>query len=456
VAEHAVTERAETQPVARRSRGRSIGLYVVLVLAGLLLLLASFAVWVNRVALNTEVFTDTSSQLIDDPEIRSAVAQRSVDELYANVDVEAVIEERLPEDVQRLAGPTAAALRQAAPQILERALGQPALARVWSETIERSHETLVQVLEGDGEVVETTGGVVVLDLRTLVLEAADRIGIRAQVEQRLPADAGRIEVLRADELDTAQDAFQILKALAWLLPILALLAFAGAVWLAPDRRRALRAVGITILVVGVVGLLAVGLTGNYVVDSLVEERDSRPAAANAWDILTELLRTSFRWLAVIGVLFVIAAWLAGPGRRAVAARKTLAPALQSRTWAYVALAVVAVLLLLTGAVTDFTRLLVVGVLVALGVVWIEVTRSQTLREFPGARGPELLDDARTRVEEWWDSRQAAPAPAQPTVAAPTAPVDVTARLSGLADLHARGELTDEEYASAKARVLAGA
>ena len=32
---------------------------------------------------------------------------------------------------------------------------------------------------------------------------------------------------------------------------------------------------------------------------------------------------------------------------------------------------------------------------------------------------------------------------------------MTARLAALADLHARGELTDEEYASAKARVLAG-
>jgi hypothetical protein len=35
-------------------------------------------------------------------------------------------------------------------------------------------------------------------------------------------------------------------------------------------------------------------------------------------------------------------------------------------------------------------------------------------------------------------------------------VDVTARLAGLADLHAKGELTDEEYAAAKAQVLAGA
>jgi len=32
-------------------------------------------------------------------------------------------------------------------------------------------------------------------------------------------------------------------------------------------------------------------------------------------------------------------------------------------------------------------------------------------------------------------------------------LDLTSRLQQLADLHARGELTDEEYAAAKARVL---
>ena len=45
-----------------------------------------------------------------------------------------------------------------------------------------------------------------------------------------------------------------------------------------------------------------------------------------------------------------------------------------------------------------------------------------------------------------------PAPAD----GPTAPQpDLTSRLQELADLHAKGELTDEEYAAAKARVLAG-
>jgi hypothetical protein len=205
----------------------------------------------------------------------------------------------------------------------------------------------------------------------------------------------------------------------------------------------------------VLGLVAARITGNYVVDSLVADTDTRTAAGNAWDILTELLRTSFRWLAVVGILFLVAAWLAGPGRRATATRRALAPALRERVWAYAGLAVLALILLLSSPVSDFTRLFLLAVLIGLAALWIELTRTQTLHEFPNASAPEVFGDARERVTSWWERRRAAPAPAAPAPAAAAAATDLSARLAGLADLHARGELSDDEYAAAKARVLAG-
>ena len=95
----------------------------------------------------------------------------------------------------------------------------------------------------------------------------------------------------------------------------------------------------------------------------------------------------------------------------------------------------------------------------LGAVWIEVTRTQTLQEFPDASGPDLIGDARVRVSSWWDARRAgraaAAATTAPAIAEAGAATDVAGRLADLANLHASGALTDEEFASAKARVLAG-
>ena len=58
---------------------------------------------------------------------------------------------------------------------------------------------------------------------------------------------------------------------------------------------------------------------------------------------------------------------------------------------------------------DFTRLLVVAVLVALGATWIELTRRQTLLEFPDAQGTAFFADTWDRVSGWWDEQRAAAA-----------------------------------------------
>ena len=432
----------EVEPKSGQGRGRSAAVWVVLVVAGLLLLLTSFAVWINRVALNTQVFTDTSSELLADDAIRGAIATRSVDALFDNVDVPAELEQQLPSDFDALSGIATAGLRQGAYEIVDRALERPALQELFAISLEETHKTLVEVLEGGGSRVSAEGGKVTLDLQVVIRDAADRIGVGQDVVDKIPADAGKIVILRSDQLDAAQSGFQLLKALAWVLPLLTLVAFGFAVWLAGERRRAVRGVGIILAVVGVVGLLAARLTQNYLVTSLVAHRDDRKAANNAWNILTDLMRGSFRWMIVIGILFLIAAWLAGPGRRAVAARRSIAPAFRNRVWAYAGLAIVTLFLLLNGQVSDFARFLFVAILVALGATWIELTRRQTLLEFPDDGGPTMVADARDRVSGWLEERKPGSA-------------DVTTQLANLAELHTRGELTDEEYASAKARLLSG-
>ena len=443
---------ADATAPAKSSRGRSAAVWIVLVIAGLLLLLSSFAVWINRVALNTTVFASTSSSLLDNDKIRASVANRAVDELFANVDVQAEVKAQLPDTYKGLSGAATAGLRQASYQIVDRALEQPVFQSLFRASLEESHKTLVEVLEGGGDRVSTQGGVVTLDLREIIQEAADRIGIGSQVADRLPADAGQIVILRANELDTAQNAFELLKTLAWVLPLLTLAAFGLALWLSGDRRHAVRGIGITLAVVGLIGLVAANLTRNYVVDSLVASRDDRQAANNAWNILTDLMRGSFRLMIIVGLLFLVAAWLAGPGRRALTTRGWIAPALQNRVWAYLALGAIFLLLLFSSAVTDFTRLLLVAIIAALGATWIELTRRQTLREFPDGGDSTIVADTRARITDWWESRRAASTTAE-SAAAPVA--DISARLASLADLHSRGALTDEEYASAKARVLAG-
>jgi Short C-terminal domain len=453
-----VSEQVSTPPAVPVARpaghGRRVVVYALLGLAGALLLLTTFAVWIDRVALDTNQFVDTSSALVEDDAIRNAIATRAVDELYANVDVQAELQKQAPKDLKSLSGVAAAGLRQGAYIVADRALQQPSLQGVWRTTLRQTHQELVNVLEGNGSTVSTEQGVVTLDLRPIVLDTADRIGIRNTVEDKLPADVARIEVLRSDELHAAQAVFQLLKTLAWFLPVLMLLVFAVAVFLARGRRRqALRDAGIVIFVAAVVGLVAVGVTGNYVVDALTTDTETQAAGNDAWHIVTGLLRSSLYLQLVVGVVIVVGAWLAGPRRSAVATRRVISPLLRERLYPYAALAVVALVLLVSAPVQDFARLLFVFVIVALLAAGIEVLRAQALQEFPGAAMSSALAETRARVSEWVAALRT---PREsPRAAEPQPAADFTAQLRELAELHASGALTDEEYGAAKARVLAG-
>ena len=432
-----------------QSRGRSTAMWLVLVLAGLLLLLSAFAVWIDRVALNTSVFASTSSTLLDDPKIRTAVANRAVDELFSSVDVQSEVKDQLPDNYKSLSGPATAGLRQASYQIVARALEQPAFQRLFKGTLEETHRTLVQVLEGGGDRVSTENGEVTLNLRTIIQEAADRIGIGDQVADKIPPDAGQIVVLRAEELDTAQNAFELLKTLAWVLPLLTLAAFAIAIWLARDRRRAVRGIGFTVAVVGILGLLAARLT--RLCRRLARRaRDDRQAATNAWNILSELMRSSFRLMVAVGILFLVAAWLAGPGRRALPHAAGSRRAAQPRG-AYVALAC-------SGCSSSSTRggrlhaALTVAILVALGVAWIEITRRKRCASFR-TQAVRRLSPMRVSGCPTGGTRGGANAPRGVRQRLPRG-TDVTARLA-CSRTCTGGALTDEEYAAAKARSSAG-
>src|SRR3954471_14502721 len=98
---------------------------VLLVLASLALFTGAFAVWVHRQALNTENWKTTSSKLLADKQIQAALAPYLVDQLFTNVDVTGAIQQRLPSNLQGLAGPATAGLRQLGDRAAPEGVGRP-------------------------------------------------------------------------------------------------------------------------------------------------------------------------------------------------------------------------------------------------------------------------------------------------------------------------------------------
>ena len=383
----------EPEPGDQRRAGRSRRRVAIalIVVASLLVFLAVFAIWANRQLLNTDNWADTSSELLENDAIRTQVSVFVVDQLYANVDVktelEQVFEQVLePERAAVLAGPAAGGLRGLAEDGVDRLLQRPRPQQLWEEANRRAQSRFLQIVEGGGDVVSTEGGQVTLDLKSLLSQSQSNLGVGGRVEQRLPDDAAQIVILQSDQLEFAQEAVRILKALAVVLVVLALALYALAIYLARDwRRQALRATGIGLLFAGAGVLVARALAGDAVVSALAGTEAVKPAAEAAWSIGTSLLVQAATATVIYGVVIVIAAWLAGPTRWAVAARRDLAPYLREPRWAWGAFGVIVLGLLAWAPTPAFRQVITALVLIGLLALGFEALRRQVAREFPDAR-----------------------------------------------------------------------
>jgi hypothetical protein len=344
---------------------------VLFVLGTLVILVGSLTVWVRRQALDTDSWVKTSSNLLEDDDVREALSVYIVDQLYANAEPQEVLEGQLPENLQGLAGPIAGALRQPAVEAVDRFLQRPRVQDLWEEANRVAHQELLAVLEDDTRGNITTGeGVVTLHLRTLVVNIGNELGFGEQLDARLPPDAGGIVLLESDQLEAAQTGVKAIKWMSWLVIVIAFACYAGAIWLARGRRGMLRNVGAALLIVGILLLVIRRLVGNYIVDALASGESVRDAVGHTWLIGTSLLAEVAWALIIYGLVILIGTWLAGPSRYAVRARTAIGPTLRDRPeLAWGALGVVYLLLILWGpvpALRSWVGILLLGALVALG------------------------------------------------------------------------------------------
>jgi hypothetical protein len=68
----------------------------LLVLATLVGIEATFAIWVNRQALNTSDWSSTSSKILEDKQVQTALSAYLVRELFTNVDVSSELQTASP------------------------------------------------------------------------------------------------------------------------------------------------------------------------------------------------------------------------------------------------------------------------------------------------------------------------------------------------------------------------
>jgi hypothetical protein len=354
----------------------------LLIVATLLTVVGIFSAWINRQALNTDNWVNTSEKLLQNEDIQGQLAIYLSDQLFANVNVEEELDKALPPKLAPLAAPAAGALEQLAPQAAEKALQRPKVQELWAKANRAAHETLLKVIGGGGAAVSTGGGEVTLNLGTLLGQLGEKLGVGGKIAEKVPPDAGQITVMKSSQLSTVQSVAKLIRRLPIVLGLLMILLYGSAIYLAgPRRREALRSVGICLFIAGAVTLVLRGFVGNEVVNALAKSESVKPAAEAVWSIGTSLLVTVATSVLAFGILLFVAAWLVGPTRIAVRFRREAAPYVEeSRAGAYVVAGLVFLALIAWAPIHAFSTPLGIILFALLFALGTELIRRQILRE----------------------------------------------------------------------------
>lgn len=435
----------------RQTPGRRWAVRAALAAGTILAILSIFAVFANRQVLNAGNWADRSDALLENQAVRTQVSANLVDQVYANVDVSGEVASALPPRLKPLAGPAANGLRELAEQRMVHLLDRPRIQQAWKEANRLAAQQFINIAEGNSGAITASGNDVILDLRPILLELVNRLGLPPSLAQKIPATAGRIKIMSSNQVGTLQDGASALKGLALVLPLLAVALLALAVYLARGRRRrTLLFAGIDLVVAGAVVLITRNLLGSAVVDSLAKTEAVKPATEAVWSIGTGMVRDVAQATIIIGIPVILAAWLAGSTRPAVAFRRTAAPWLRDRPGVTYGVAGTLVLLVVLWGPIPATRMaLPVLIMIGLVILGVQALRRQTAEEFPEATADATraaLQGAADRAKIVFGARRA-------DVPDSTEHGRLE-QLERLAHLHDTGALDDDEFAAEKSVVLA--
>ena len=458
------TEPAATEPTepaatpdseaSGKSGGRhKWGVRVLLALATLITIFGAFAVWANRQVLDANNWSNTSTEMLAHPAIRTALSEYLVNQVYANVNVAGDLQGALPPALKPLAGPASGALRGAAQNVADQVLGLPRVQDAWRAANKVAAQQFINIVEGKSKAVKLQGNQVVLDLRPIMVDVADTVGLPASLVDKVPPGAAQLKVLKSNQIKTVQSAVKLVRGLAIILPAIALILFALAVWFSEGRRRhALFFVGVDLLVAGIFVLVARNLGDHYVTTKLAQGESVRPAVNAAYTIGTDMLRDIAGAVLLFGIVILFAAALAGPKRPAVAIRRATAPWLRNRPGvAYGVLTVILLLIVLWGPIPATRKVIPVLIIFALAFLGLHALRVQTAKEFPEANEGDTSHALRSRASGAVDSVRRRTSHASHKDSDPSE--DRLQRLERLSAMHDSGSLTDEEFAAEKASVL---
>jgi hypothetical protein len=311
-------------PPRKKRRGRTIGSWVLIVLACILAVTSVVVAYARNELLNTDTFVATVGPLAKDPAVQAAVANRVSESLVARTDLEERVKDALPPRAGFLADPIASSVKTAAHAITLKLVQSSQFQALWNHALRHTHSQLDNLLTGQKVgAISSSNGQVTVDLSQVEVAAKKALAAHGlSVFDKVPAYTGAPYVLfESKQLQKLQRWIQFLNKLVVVLPIVTLLLFALAVALARDRRRGLVHASAGLALSMAVLLVGANVGRNQYLASLRPDQ-SKDATAAVIDAVDATLLDSVRTVLIVSAVVALVAFVLGigPVRRWTASR----------------------------------------------------------------------------------------------------------------------------------------
>jgi len=308
---------------------RNAGAGVLIVIGVLLFALAVSAVWLNRTIMDENRFVDTLAPLAQETSIQDYVASSATKAIFDNVDIEMYVRQAMqplpPEAQAFLATPITVSIQNFVRDAATKVVRSPQFYEVWVKMLRVAHKTFIAAItDKSSGAIQKQGGTITLDVSVLVdqIKAAltDR-GLGFVNKVNLPISTQQITLYDSPAIAQLGTLIQFMNAAAYVLPLLALALLAGGVALAANHRKAVLWMGVGIVAFTIIPVQAIYL-GKIPFANAALELGGMPseAAQAAYTIIFRNLVAANRLFAVVGLVFVIGAILAGPSKWATSLR----------------------------------------------------------------------------------------------------------------------------------------
>jgi len=284
-------------------------------LASALLVTGNLLFWAGNTFVDTDKYVAAVGPLIEKPEIQTALASYSTQQLFNNVDVQGYVESVLPPRAAALAPQLTSQLKTHTQSTIEKILASDKVQDYWYSSLERRHDALIKVAtayEGDGTIE-------VSDIYNQITERLKDTRLSFLSEKQLPEKYGTIEIATVGWLPVLHKVATNIGLYQAIVTGLFLLLSAAAVYLASKKRRMVITLGVLYSILMLLTLISARIVRGFAVSKVAPEYQS--AVQIAYSTVLHGLALQTYMLSMLGLFTALVAWVSGPYKGATALKK---------------------------------------------------------------------------------------------------------------------------------------